>query len=550
MKNRLQNTVISSLVLIVITFGCGTLSSTTSPDPETDGAALATPTTQSSDLGELSYIFEIPADPVDVAVTLDTEGTVEALIPVEGGSISATGADGTVYTLEIPSDALLEETMISLTPVTSISGMPFGGEQTYAVQLSPEGLFLQNFAILTITPAVEIPIAAQLVFGYLGKGKDVILAATVVDSNEIKINVLHFSGNGVTNGLMEFANSVREFFGGNVERRLENALNEELIRIRQQGGDSREVVAAYEEALRQYEDQVVRPRVADAGESCAAGTLAIQTVYRLGRQRQLLGLDSEGGDPLERYPGLRDTVTQVCMEEEYKLCAEEHVIWRILPAWRSFERQYILTGNGGTADNAVLQKARELTIKCMTFRLEFESTAKWVGEGTGWESSVFSELILRYDPEKEMIIGAVAELVNTHFKFWFNCPVTSIPGDGIFTVIGMSYELDGGEPDEDGGYPDVHVTNIKIVYMPGQTSESIITQACKLFGGTSEALMAWTTSFVVVHGAEMDAEPGGFVARDWEIFEDHLFAKKEWNPPEIAETTEEGSFKLYHEPGR
>jgi hypothetical protein len=477
MKNRLQNILIFSLVLIVITFGCGPLSSTSSPDPATDGAALPSPTAQSSDLGELSQIFEIPADPVDVAVTLDTEGTVEALIPLEGGSLSATGSDGTVYTLEIPSDALLEETMIGLTPVTSISGMPFGGEQTYAVQLSPEGLFLQNFAILTITPAVEIPFAEQLVFGYLGKGKDVILAAPVVDSNEIKINVLHFSGNGVTNGLMGFINSVRDFFGGNVERRLENALNEELIRIRQQGGDSSEVLAAYEEALIQYEDQVVRPQVAAAGESCAAGKKAIETVRRLGRQRQLLGLDSKW-NLLERYPDLMNTVTLVCMEEEYKLCVEEHVIWRILPAWLGFESQYSLLGIGGSADNAVLEKARELTIKCMTFRLEFESTAKFdPGEG-GWESSVFSELILRYDPEKEMILGAVTELVNTDFEFFFVCPVTSIPGDGTFSVVGMSYEVDRGEPDEEGGYPDVHVTDIKIVYMPGFTSESIITQPC------------------------------------------------------------------------
>ena len=144
----------------------------------------------------MSWIFDTPADPIQVGVALDSGKTVEAVIPVEGGTLSVTGADGTLYTLEIPSDALLNETTIGMTPVTSISDMPFGNERTYAVQLSPEGLFFQNFAILTITPAEEIPLAEQITFGYQGDGKDLILAAPVVDSSEIKIQVLHFSGNG------------------------------------------------------------------------------------------------------------------------------------------------------------------------------------------------------------------------------------------------------------------------------------------------------------------------------------------------------------------
>ena len=76
-----------------------------------------------------------------------------AVIPIEGGSVSATGTDGTVYTLDIPANALLTETSIGLTPVTSIGGLPFGGEQTHAVQLSPDGLFLYEPAVLTIAPS-------------------------------------------------------------------------------------------------------------------------------------------------------------------------------------------------------------------------------------------------------------------------------------------------------------------------------------------------------------------------------------------------------------
>src|SRR6185503_9115557 len=137
-----------------------------------------------------------PATPVDVQVILDTAQLAEAMVPVEGGSVSATGSDGTVYRLDIPAGALLHETMINLTPVTSLTGMPFGGTQTHAVRLGPDGLALQDSAVLTITPAVEIPIDQQFLFGYVGDGIDVVFAHPVIDSSEIKIHIQHFSGYG------------------------------------------------------------------------------------------------------------------------------------------------------------------------------------------------------------------------------------------------------------------------------------------------------------------------------------------------------------------
>ncbi len=103
-------------------------------------------------------------------MTLDEARAVEAVIPVEGGVLSATGADGTQYALEIPGDALLVETKIRLIPA-AVSGLPFGGEQTYAAQLEPEGLFFNNFVTLTITPAQEIPLKEQIFFGYSGSGQ-------------------------------------------------------------------------------------------------------------------------------------------------------------------------------------------------------------------------------------------------------------------------------------------------------------------------------------------------------------------------------------------
>lgn len=498
---------------------------------------------------DLSWIFDSPADPIQVAVALDTGKTVEAVIPVEGGTVSVTGTDGTLYTLEIPSDALLNETTIGMTPVNSIADMPFGSERTYAVQLSPEGLTFQNFATLTITPAEEIPLAEQIVFGYQGDGKDLILAAPVVDSSEIKIQVLHFSGTGVTKGLLADIEPVRKRLGGDAERRLDSALNAELIRVRQEGGDGESLAAIFTEAFKQFEEQVLKPRVEAAGESCANGQLAIQTVYQLERWRQLVG-QGEGGDPLAKYPGLRDKAWKVCIVEEFELCVEKHVIHRILAVWKGFERQYaLMQGEGESA----LREARDLTIKCLTFKLNFESTGTLNAAGSGFESTVTSEIILRFDPDKGVmgIIEGQAPLVNTAFEWFWLCGVVSTLGDGgPFEV----YNLEILEAPFDENNALGKVEDFVLTYLPGNTSESATVDICGSTG-TMPILPfpAWTSAFIATHIDELSigssAMDSGYISSDWEIFGDEYFAKKEW-VKENSEIVETGTFKLYHTPGQ
>jgi len=168
------------------------------------------------------YIFETPTDPISLTVSLDSSASAEAVIPVQGGSLSATGTDGTIYNLEIPGDALQNDTKIRMTPASSVAGLPFGGKQAYVVQLAPEGLSIFNFATLTIAPAQAIPLDQQITFGYKASGKDFGLAAPVVDSKDIKIRLLHFSGYGVTQGFLADIEPVRQRLGGDADSRLQS----------------------------------------------------------------------------------------------------------------------------------------------------------------------------------------------------------------------------------------------------------------------------------------------------------------------------------------
>ena len=505
---------------------------------------------------DMSWIFEIPEDPIDVAVVLDTDKTVEAIIPVEGGTLSAIGAEGTVYTLEIPADALPNETTIGLTPVTSISGMPFGSQQTYAVELSPEGLFLYNFAILTITPAEEIPLDEQIVFGYQEEGKDLILAAPVVDSNEIKIQVMHFSGNGVTKGFLADIEPVREQLGGSAERRLENAVSRELALTRQGTivGEARRQL--FVEAFRLYEEQVVKPRVAAAGESCANGQLAIETVLRLDGMRRLFLGQSESGDAFDKYPGLLDAATQVCLVEEYELCVEQHIIHRMIQVLVEVKHRYAMRML--PTDNAVIRLAEGLTEKCLTFKLEFESSATFIHEGSVvYVSAVNSEITLRFNPD-DFTISGKAPLINEDYEYFApGCDVISVTGDGTFEVFNLEILKAAGEEELIQGILGKpkglgQVGYLTLYYTPGPTSES-----SSILCGVGPRYFippgpVWTFSFIATRLDEVDASSpygGRFISWDWEIFGNQYFARKEWVTEYKEDIEESGAFKLNHTPG-
>ena len=105
-----------------------------------------------------------------VVVTVDQSRAVSSDIPTDGGAISATASDGSVFTLTIPPNALLSDERITMTPVSSIDGLPLSGGLAAAVSLAPAGLQLFQPAILTIVPARAVALAEEITFAWRGNG--------------------------------------------------------------------------------------------------------------------------------------------------------------------------------------------------------------------------------------------------------------------------------------------------------------------------------------------------------------------------------------------
>ena len=144
--------------------------------------------------------FTAPAQPLNVTVALDEKSSVRGMVTPKGGRMKLTAADGTLFTLEIPANALKADMLVTMTAVKSLDGAPLGNEVLAAVQLEPSGLVFDDWVTLTIAPAKEIPIEKQIIFNYEGSGQDYHLAVVDPKSREIKIKLLGFSGAGVGSG--------------------------------------------------------------------------------------------------------------------------------------------------------------------------------------------------------------------------------------------------------------------------------------------------------------------------------------------------------------
>lgn len=98
----------------------------------------------------------VTPNPLSVTLTADAQ-SMKQTVGKAGGSISVTGSNGVVYTLTIPTDALLNDTEITLTPISQVGNLPLSGGLLGAVKIEPEDLEFYNYTTLTMTSTSAVP---------------------------------------------------------------------------------------------------------------------------------------------------------------------------------------------------------------------------------------------------------------------------------------------------------------------------------------------------------------------------------------------------------
>jgi hypothetical protein len=510
--------------------------------------------------GDVSEVLDPETEPVTVTTTVDRVRAASVRIGPDGGTLEATGADGSQYSLDIPAGALVEEIEVRMTPIASMEGLPLTGGLAAGVQLEPEGMTFYDVVTLTIEPAEAIPAAQLLPIGSSGGTGALYMPLIDLNPDAIRLRLMHFSSAGVSKGLLADIEPVRQRLGGDVETRIMSLASAEMARARQ-AGESGPDMGVMEYLFKLYRDHVIKPRVAAAGESCAAGRLAVQTVLFYGRQRQLMGLPE---DSVAEIVDLMPTMARVCLQEEYELCRDEDIVHRMIPSILGLERQRQLLGITSPEMDQVMAEAEDLAVKCLRFELEFESLAETTSPDGEVTSEVESKITLQYEAGSLTPPHGSSALTNTNFEFVIppgGCTANPVRGGGTFTAISLNWlAASEGIEDQLG-----HVEDILLRYDPGQTTETV-SITCP-FGATmgDMGISGWWSRFYFgAHFEEAmmaDSAPASgfdmtdpsdllttsYLATGWDVSGDELFAAREWER-NVEGITEEGSFKLYHRP--
>lgn len=515
---------------------------------------------------DASEAIDPATEPVRVGLTIDESHAASAEIPVEGGTLTATGADGTRFTLTVPPGALLEPTNITMTPIASMEGLPTSGGLAAAVEFQPDGLTFYDVATLTIDLAESVPLEQQIPIGVSGAENNLELAFADVQSGSFRLQLLHFSSAGVAKGLLADLEPVRQRLGGDVEARLKSIAARELAYVRQRqlaGDENANLTPQFIEwYVQTFRENVLNPRLDAAEESCAAGRLALLTYVEFQRTLQLLGAPQALEGMSQLVVDLIPLIAKQCITEEYELCRDEHIIHRILPSILEIERQIQLLGLEGAAIDQAMAEGRDLAAKCLHFEIVFQSTATVVTPVSTQRSDVEARvpITLEWESDNRAVLRGEAALNNTSYDAGDlpGCTLTGVTGGGTFTIGSLSWNATLQDPTHELGV----VNDMRLRYDPGETTESE-DMSCPTGTGHMDNSV-WSPVYSSMHSDEVStdfssAEGMGFggaeelLATGWEILGGDIYATKEWSNSmgggdRPGSFQEEGRFVLFHHP--
>ena len=229
-------------------------------------------------------------------VSLDAQLSVSSTITTAGGTITATGADGTKYILTFPKGALFGKEVITVTPIAGIAGLHFSGQVVGGVQMAPEGLRLLKAAILTIeSPKVVASAGFETVaFGFEKNGEGVFLNLPEIKGNTISMEIWHFSGGVAAQATpAEVQTHYNQYIPSDEENAFMQRASEYIGRQRQAqllGLPENPVFwETLEKIAREAYDKFVAPLLPIALNDCAKAPANLSRALSWSRQVSLMG---------------------------------------------------------------------------------------------------------------------------------------------------------------------------------------------------------------------------------------------------------------------
>jgi hypothetical protein len=305
-------------------------------------------------------------NPITVEVKLDETYASSAVISIDGGTLSAEGADGTKFTLTFPKDALSNDETITLTPITAIDGLPFSGGLVGGVQMAPEGLRLLQPATLTIESPKTVAATGfeTVAFAYHQNGEGLYLNPSEAKGNILTLEIWHFSGAAAAQGTPAEIQTQQQRVPSNAEDAFTQRMRDYLGRERQaqllgQPTDP-DLERTMGEFLREAYDRFIAPQLPIALQDCEAARPILSKALGWLRQVQLLGY---GEQFQAENTAIMETMSQAiinCYNKEYDKCVIDKKIEH-RTTMLGLLRQAALLGIDGQLDQSKIEKCPPTT---------------------------------------------------------------------------------------------------------------------------------------------------------------------------------------------
>ncbi|GLC24930.1 hypothetical protein [Roseisolibacter agri] len=269
-------------------------------------------------------------------------------IPLSGGTLVATGADGTTYRLTIPATALLRPVRITMTPITDVTGFTARGGRWLGVDLQPHGLRFASPLTLDVVPAGGTGAVRAQTFAYGADGADFHRFPLVADRTRLRMQLLHFSGalayvgDGISIPVLPGPPADAE---AQLEQAVAELVNAERdAQLTGRPGDP-DFVAKLEQLHAAYFDAVVQPILTRMVSDCKFAEQNTSKALGWARSVELLFPDRFG----RQTGAVTDAMlraTQHCLEEAIAPCidwGDPAQVQRVL----AYDRQRELLGMEG-----------------------------------------------------------------------------------------------------------------------------------------------------------------------------------------------------------
>ena len=302
-----------------------------------------------------------PSGPVKIVPTTDPARAQSALIGPLGGTIDLTAANGTRYHFVVPPSAVLAPTPITITPVTSIAGLPLDHGLLGGVEFAPDGLVLLQPATLTIIPTATFDRRQLVGFGYRGDGEGFHLQGSADSANTVVLRLTHFSTHAAGLASSPFVEALLQLAPLTAEDRLEMRIAQIIdVARRSNGALNNDAIL---DAFRAYYQDPMHARLVDAAAhgsfEQARNEFARATAWM--RDLELLGLGDRVAPEKAEIARLMEAAVTRLFAEAATACSEQH----------DFERipQLIGLARAGELLFDIHLPAMDVLTRCLQFRL-------------------------------------------------------------------------------------------------------------------------------------------------------------------------------------